>query len=157
MISWSNPLLSSSSGGGSGDSGSGGGSFSGIVAPSLAYATLALDPATGDLYAQPFIAKGPDAVIQKLRCRFKFWRAEWFLDTRLGVPYREAILVKNPDTVLINFIYSQVLLTTPGVASVKYFRSLLSKPDRTLITDFEAVLEDGTILRAETEPFIISE
>lgn len=154
MITWSNPLLSDSA-----DSGSGGsadsGSFSGIVTPQLAYATLALD-SLGDLPDQPYIAVGPDAVIQRVRCRFKFWLGEWFLDKRLGVPYREYILVKNPNTVLISFIFRRVLLGTPGVSSVSYFRATIDAPTRTLTADFEALLEDGTVIRATAEPFILT-
>lgn len=121
----------------------------------LQYAELFLDPTTGDL-AVPFqIVRGELAVMQRIRIRFRFFLGEWFLDTRLGVPYYRDILIKNPDSILISFIFRQVLLSTPGVASVASFSASLDRPTRFLTVDFEATLEDGTVIRVTAEPFII--
>lgn len=120
----------------------------------LQIAELALD-AAGDLAFPVRIIYGAEAVAQRVRVRFRWFLGEWFLDQRLGVPYYTDILVKNPDPILISFIFRRVLLTTPGVKSVASFKASLDRQSRTLSVDFEAVLDDNTVLSAVSEPFII--
>lgn len=154
MITWSYSLNGGSgSGSGSGSSDAPGSSDNASL--ELEIAELALDPVTGDLLIPVKIIRGAEAVAQRVRVRFQFFLGEWFLDTRLGVPYYEQILVKNPDTLLIGFIFKRVLLTTPGVKSVSTFNATLDRLTRTLFVDFEATLLDGGILTAVSEPFIL--
>ncbi len=129
--------------------------YSGIPTAVIALSAWALDPATGDLALPITLLFGADAVLQKIRSRFRFFKGEWFLDTRLGVPYLQIVLVKNPDLILINAIFSKVLATTPGVASVDSFTCLLDRPTRTLTCTFQITLSDGTKVIAQAEPFII--
>lgn len=131
------------------------GPFSGVPAPSIAFSELAMDPITGDLAFPPYIVRGPDAVLQKIRQRFKFFRGEWFLDQNLGVPYLQSIFVKGPNRVLIDAIFNEVLSGTPGVASVASFSSSLDLPSRTLTVNFQLTLVDGTTVVAQAEPFIL--
>lgn len=128
------------------------------VSTDLNYAELALDVATGDLAIPVKLLKGADAIAQRIRTRFRFVKGEWFLDKRLGVPYFDYILIKNPDPVLVSAIFRRVLMTTPGVKQVKRFTATLDKATRTLTVDFEALLnDDTTTLVANAEPFIIFE
>jgi hypothetical protein len=122
----------------------------------LEIAELALNLTTGDLLIPPKIIRGAEAVAQRVRVRFRWFLGEWFLDERLGVPYYSDILVKNPDPILISFIFRRVLLSTPGVKSVSSFSATLDRTTRTLLVDFEATLDNGIILTAVAEPFIIS-
>jgi hypothetical protein len=126
----------------------------GFVQP-LQYAELGLDSLTGDLPAQPQIIRGAEAVAQRIRTRFRFFLGEWFLDQRLGMPYYSRFLVKNPDLVLITNTFRQALLDTPGVASVRAFTLDFDRPARILSMDFEAQLENGAIIVAQDEPFIL--
>jgi len=120
-------------------------------------AELALDPVSGDIAFPPYILTGPLCVIQRIRVRFRFFLGEWFLDQRLGIPYFQDILIKNPDPTLISAIFRQVLLTTPGVLRVDAFTATLDAPTRVLTVNFQATLTDGsTIITAQAEPFIIS-
>lgn len=121
----------------------------------IGIADLELDLATNDIKIPARIIRGGDAVAQRVRVRFRWFLGEWFLDTRQGVPYFRDILIKNPDRILIGFIFRQVLLSTPGVKSVISFRASLDPAARELSVDFEAMLIDGTILTAQAEPFII--
>lgn len=123
--------------------------------PELPYVDLALDPATWDVTFPPRWLKGPDAVIQRVKVRFRFFLGEWFLDQRLGVPYYRDVLIKNPDTLLISSIFREVLLTTPGVKSVEYFKADLDRQTRKLSVDFLAHLSDGSTIVAQAQPFII--
>lgn len=119
-------------------------------------ATFALDPATGDLAVPLVVLRGPAAVVQRIRCRFRFWLGEWFLDTRKGIPYRERVLIKNPDTNLISALFREVLESTPGVRAVEYFRAELDKPSRTLTCAFQCYLDDGARVLAVGEPFQVT-
>ena len=38
-----------------------------------------------------------ERVAQQIVISLRFWLGEWFLDTSLGVPYLEYVLVKNPN------------------------------------------------------------
>ncbi len=117
---------------------------------------LAIDD-TGDLALPPRLVEGIDAVVQRLRIRFRFWLREWFLDQRQGVPYLEQILVAAPDLLLIESIFrNRVILPTPGVASLRSFRMSRDRRARTLsIDDFEAALVDGSVLKITETPFVV--
>lgn len=119
------------------------------------FSTLEIDTATWDIKLPINILKGAPAVVQKVRIRFKFFLGEWFLDTRLGVPYFQNILIKNPDPSVISAIFKKVLRTTPGVTAVRTFDATLDRVARRLTVDFLAVLDDGSVAIAQAEPFII--
>lgn len=124
------------------------------AAPLVGYAEIARDPLTDDVAIPIRILRGPDAVIQRIRQRFRMFRGEWFLDKRLGIPYYEEILVKNPDVGVVTTIFRQVLTDTPGVARVASMKARVDRGARELVTSFEAVLEDPTIIvRAVDAPF----
>jgi len=129
--------------------------FSGVPTPTISFSELALDPVTWDILLPVQILQGPPAVIQKVRQRFRFFKGEWFLDQRLGIPFLQAIFIKSPSQLLVNAIFQQVLAGTPGVASVTSFSSSLDRPSRTLTVDFVAPLVDGSQVVAQAEPFII--
>lgn len=118
---------------------------------------LALDPATQDIAFPPRWVRGQDAITQRLRARLRFFAGEWFLDTRLGVPYFDLVLIKNPRLPIINAIISKVLRTTPGVASVDSVSvAIVDRAKRVGAVNFNATLDDGLVLTAADEPFIIA-
>ena len=117
---------------------------------------LALD-SDGDLLIDDdsfILVDEDDAIVQQLTIRFKFFLGEWFLDTRLGVPYFPEVLVKNPDLSRVRGIFQQVILTTPGIASVDSLELLLDNATRVLSVSFRARKTDGEILEFKDE-FII--
>lgn len=122
--------------------------------PLVGYAELERDEETNDLRIPIRILRGPDACVQRLRQRFAMVLGEWFLDQRLGVPYREQLLVKNPDKGLVTSLFRRVILDTPGFARVVSLNCSVDKASRTMTTTFEAVLEDpNVIVRAVDAPF----
>jgi hypothetical protein len=121
----------------------------------LPYAELGLNEDTGDIGNQPTILTGVAAILQRIRVRFRFFLGEWFLDQSLGVPYYRDVLVKNPDQLVISTIFRRILLTTPGVKSVPRFVANLDRETRTLSVDFVAVLDNGSKIVAQAEPFRI--
>lgn len=108
-----------------------------------------LDLSTGDLV----IITGIEATAQRLRRKLKFFLSEWFLDTRLGIPYFESILVKNPQTNVILSIYRKAITTDEAVVSLSDLVLEYDGGNRSLSVTFHAETIDGP-LEFETE-FII--
>jgi len=63
-----------------------------------------------------------DALIQKIAIKLKFFFAEWYLDTSVGIKYFESILIKNPDLNLIENIYKAAILDEPEIISLVEFQ-----------------------------------
>lgn len=121
----------------------------------LPYAELALS-FTGDIEIPLRILKGVDAIRQRIMVRLRFFKAEWFLDKRQGMPYYQVVFVKNPDLSLIQSVFRRAILTTPGVLTIAKMRVSHSKADRTFIIDpLEIVLTPGVVFRAQPDEFII--
>jgi hypothetical protein len=150
----------------------GGGTFGGGGAPAPAVvastlsargyaATVMFDPVTNDVHFSSLkIAKGDDAIAQKLRQRLRFFKGEWFLDTRLGVPYlREAggivFGVKGPNVPAINAVFRQVILSVPQITKIQSLTFTVDTKARKGTLDFVALLDDGRTLTADAEPFIV--
>lgn len=117
---------------------------------------IALDT-DGDLLIENnslVLARGDDAIVQQLLIRFKFFLGEWFLDTRIGVPYFGEILIKNPDLSRVRGIFKQLILTTPGIASLESFALEVEGVTRKATVTFRARKTDGEILNFNEE-FII--
>ena len=100
------------------------------------------------------LVTGDEAIAQQFRIRFRFALGEWFLDTRVGVPYFQEILVKNPNLTRVRGIYRQLIETTPGIESIEEFTLTLDNSTRTLSLSFAARKTDGETIEFNDE-FII--
>lgn len=109
-----------------------------------------LDVSTGDLQ----LTSGVDGIAQHLRIRLRFFLGEWFLDPRVGVPYFQELLVKNPGTSVVRTIIRDVVVTTPGVATMNNFVTSYDGATRKLDVSFTAITTSGEPLEF-TEEFII--
>jgi hypothetical protein len=116
---------------------------------------LALNYTTGDIKVPFEWIRGPEAVIQRIRIRFRLWRGEWFLDTRIGVPYREQVLVKNPDKPLVSALFRRVVAETPGVQNVEALDAVYDRRARSVLVNARATLTDGALVVINSEPFIV--
>lgn len=120
---------------------------------------IQIDLSNGDIAlveGDIILVDGPEAVAQNLRVRFQFFRSEWFLDTRLGVPYFTDILVKNPDPRRLDFIFRQVVAKTTGIAEIMSLTTVIDPARRELLIDFVAILNTRAVFRsADYGPFII--
>jgi hypothetical protein len=67
------------------------------------------------------LVDGVDAVAQDVDIRLQFFLGEWFLDTRLGVPYYQQILGAKPRLGAVASIIRKAIFTTPGVVSISDF------------------------------------
>lgn len=115
-------------------------------------ADLKLD-ANGDLEIGPdgdlIIVRGLDAIMQHLRIRLQFFRGEWFLDTRLGIPYFEEVLRKAPDLNVVQSIIRDAITTTPGVISITEFSLDYDGVTRSLSLDGKALTTEGVLTFSE--------
>lgn len=116
-----------------------------------------LDPTTGDLYvsetgAVALLSEYAATVRQRLAIRLQLFAGEWFLNTRLGVPYYRDALVKNPNFTVVRTLLRSTVLRDPDVVDVP--RMEMSLLGRTLSVDFDATLRDGSVLSVVYPPAI---
>ena len=84
------------------------------------------------------IIDGIDAIAQDCEVRLNFFQGEWFLDTRLGVPYYQKILGTKPRLIAVKGILRKAILTTPGILSILDFELDFDASTRRLSTSFRA-------------------
>lgn len=105
-------------------------------------ASFAIDPTTRKLKIPLEIVDGVCEVQQRLRTRYRFFLATWFLDTLLGLPWYEDIFIKNPNLPIVGAILREVALTTPGVATLSEFELSVDGVTRDMTVDLTAVFEE---------------
>jgi len=91
------------------------------------------------------LTQGADAIVQHLKQRLKTFLGEWFLDNRVGIPYFQQILIKNPDPLVLDTIFKSVVLNTPGVQELIEFDIDLEVATRIMTLTFRARTIDGEI------------
>ena len=109
-----------------------------------------LDVSTGDLVK----LTGAEAIRQQLKIRLRLFLGEWFLDTRVGMPYYETVLVKNPNTQAVRALFQEAILGTPGVTETSDVALEYDGATRALAVTFRAVTVDDEQLDF-SETFII--
>jgi hypothetical protein len=89
----------------------------------------------------------------KLRNRFLLFLGEWFLDTRIGVPYFQFLFVKNPDVALVRRMLRRVI---ESVGFLVASLDLAYDPSkRTLMFTFSATDGPRVIEGGSGVPFIV--
>lgn len=78
------------------------------------------------------LARGEDALRDELRVRLQTHKGEWYLDTRLGLPYRTFVLVRNPNIGLITTILRDAILEQPGINAITSFDVTFDRVSRSL-------------------------
>ncbi len=117
----------------------------------MADLSLELSPASpnfGDLVllnGDLVINSGTDAIKQNVLQRLKTYLGEWFLDNRIGLPFYQQILVKNPDQGVIDGILQNAILDTPGIVSLNKYLATLERGTRKLTVAFTATATSGTV------------
>lgn len=91
--------------------------------------TFALDPINHDLYLDENnqIATSPTPLDQRIDCRLRTFRGEFWLDLSIGVDYFGTVLKKNPD---LNTIRNMLSLEIQKVQGVKTLQNLSVEFDR---------------------------
>ncbi len=109
-------------------------------------ALLALRIPKGDLALKdrsPYRISGPEYATQRITVTLDFFLAEWFLDTRQGVPYFRDVLIKNPNSETVRSVFRRAILKTPGIVAVPKLTYELDAANRVALIEFEAVYKDG--------------
>lgn len=123
----------------------------------LPFATFAIVEATGDIEIPPRVVRGVEAIRLRILARLRFFKREWFLDLRQGMPYYEAVFVKNPDIGLVQSIFRRAILSTPGVLSIARMTTNFDRLARVFTIDpLEIVLTGGVVFRAQPDEFIVA-
>ena len=120
--------------------------------------TDAENPTVGDLKmvnGQFVLVEEVDAIAQQIWVQFHWFRGEWFLDLRLGVPYFEEVLKKGASERLVSLLFRQLLLRTPGVTALVAFNFSVDRATRIATLTFEALTAFGTIVSSDYADFII--
>ena len=113
---------------------------------------LALNRGTHDLQlvnGDLLVINNKERIAQQLRVTLWEWLGEWFLDARDGVPYREYILVKNPNMKHIRQVLSESIMKVDGVNRIDELNLKYDPKNRTLIVTFAVDTDDGQIVRTE--------
>jgi hypothetical protein len=106
-----------------------------------------LDVVGGDLY----IVKGTDAIAQDLQQTLQVWLGEWFLDTTIGIAYRQQILVKSPNLDLVHADLLNAALGVPGITQVNAVNFTYDAPSRSLSVTIDATDSTGQTITAQAE------
>lgn len=96
-----------------------------------------------------------ERALQGCRAKLQFWRGEWFLDTRQGIPYIDQVFVKGPNLAALESLFRRVLLSVPEVVSVPVLVLSLDRPTRRLSMDWEILVGDQIITSADYGPFVL--
>lgn len=95
---------------------------------------------------------------QKLRNQFQIFLGEWFLDSRIGMPYYQEVFVKDPNLGVLGQLFRGVILKTPGVKSVENLKVSFDNATRNANVTFAATWDDGSVITAVSldQPFIVN-
>lgn len=97
------------------------------------------------------MATGVDAIEQDLQQRLQVWLGEWFLDTSVGLPYKQSILVKNPNLDVIQADFVNETLDTPGITQMLDFQFNYDPVARTLAVFIVAETTTGQTITAQAK------
>ncbi len=106
-----------------------------------------LQTADGDLDFSEGLRFTPDLatyVQQCLRVNLSTFLGEWFLDTRLGLPFFRVTAGRRFDPALVDAMYRQAVQKTNGVASVDAVELDFDRTRRVLAVNIACTAADGS-------------
>jgi len=110
---------------------------------------LLLDDTSWDLATDAtdlLLVNQADAIRQHLAQRLKAFMGEWFLDLRVGVPYLQQVMVKNPDPLVLDTVFKAEIINTPGIVELIEFDLRIDASTRELQLAFKALVDTGAII-----------
>lgn len=113
-----------------------------------------LDISSGNLQVESSVAQ---VTAWKLSNLFAFFKGEWFLDQRQGVPYFQYVFISNPSLAVIGNLFRQVCQSAPGVASVTSLALDYQPRYRNLTANMVVQTDDGvTLVGGVGQPFVLA-
>ncbi len=80
---------------------------------------------------------------QKLSERLQTFLEEWFLDVNLGLPYLQLIFVKGTPVTVIEDLFKNQIINTPGVTELSRFEPIELNAKREADLDFDVKTSFG--------------
>jgi hypothetical protein len=97
------------------------------------------------------IVDGTAAITQDLQQTLQVWLGEWFLDTTVGVPYRQQILVKNPNMDIVQADLINAAAAVYGVEQILDSSFEYDNSNRSLSVEIVAMDSNGQTIQAQTQ------
>lgn len=97
-------------------------------------------------------------IAQRVKSRILLVRGEWYIDQRVGTPWKERLLVKGATAGTIRRVLREVVLGTPGVRSIRGLSVSVDGESRTAtVTDLEILTDTRAVvtIAALDAPMII--
>lgn len=91
------------------------------------------------------IVDGINQKAQQIKVVLLTFLGEWFLDTTIGLPYFDEVLVKNPERSRIQSIFRRKIMGVKGVLGVERLSLDFDLRERTLFVAFSARTRDGVV------------
>lgn len=89
------------------------------------------------------IVSGSNQIMQSIKTRLKTYLGEWFLDSTIGVPYLQELLVKGTSISRVDSVIQQKILSTEGVQELRTYDSSYDNESRVFSVTF-GVRVDGS-------------
>lgn len=96
----------------------------------------------GDLEITPTTLYG---IQQHILQRLRVYLGEWYLNTTIGLPYFQQILVKNPIQANIDAVFQTAIVQTPGVIALTSYSFSPNFLARQLTITFSALTTNGQV------------
>jgi len=109
---------------------------------------LKLDTETWDLVVEDFdlaTVDGLDAIEQNIGQRLKTFLGEYFLDTRIGIPYFQEIFKKKYDPIIVDTAFKRELINTNGVLELLEFSLTINNTIRQLNLSTRILTSSGVV------------
>lgn len=85
-----------------------------------------------------------DSVRQAIRVRLRWFLQEWRLGPEIGVPYYDEVLVKNPNSLRIQQLIRDEILTVEEVTDVHDVTFKMDSQARTAVIKYSASVGEET-------------
>ena len=102
------------------------------------------------------LVDGYDYIGQSWLIRLRTIHGEWFLDQRIGIPYFEYILIKNPSETLVRSLFRQATYSVSGIKEILGMEYNLNTATRTLDLSITGRFEDLTTFKFSFSEMILS-
>lgn len=86
-----------------------------------------------------------EALVAIIKQKYKMNLKEYYLDTRLGIPYFDQVLIKSYNLRTLENIFKRVLLNFDEIVEIRKFSVVPDDSTRILTVSFECLTESGLI------------
>lgn len=91
------------------------------------------------------LVDGTEAILQNILQTLGMYFGEWFLNTQIGIPYYQVILVKNPNQAQINAVFLNAILNVPGATQITKYSFTVEAAIRRLRVAFTVQTTKGIV------------